>query len=58
MGMSTLVVGDVSDRCNGQKDKEDLDEVSNELELVDEDDTIPYKALPLLCAASSWLTLF
>ncbi|MCJ1361944.1 hypothetical protein MMC16_001045 [Acarospora aff. strigata] len=26
-----------------QKDKEDLDEVSNELELADEDDLIPYK---------------
>jgi len=27
-----------------QKDKEDLDEVSNELELADEDDLIPYLA--------------
>ncbi|EOD47249.1 hypothetical protein GTA08_BOTSDO11464 [Neofusicoccum parvum] len=26
-----------------QKDKEDLEEVSNELELVDEDDKVPYK---------------
>ena len=25
-----------------QKDKEDLEEISNELELADEDDTVPY----------------
>ncbi|KIM96469.1 hypothetical protein OIDMADRAFT_33116 [Oidiodendron maius Zn] len=29
--------------CNGQKEKEDLDDVSNELELADEEDMIPYK---------------
>ena len=28
--------------CNGQKEKEDLDDVSNELELADEEDMIPY----------------
>ena len=29
-------------RVDLQKDKEDLDEISNELELADEDEKIPY----------------
>ncbi|TVY75819.1 Prefoldin subunit [Lachnellula suecica] len=29
--------------CRAQKEKEDLDDVSNELELADEDDKVPYK---------------
>lgn len=47
--MPTVVVSVLlthpSDTSFGQKDKEDLDEVSNELELADEDDLIPYLAL-------------
>jgi hypothetical protein len=31
-----------------QKEKEDLDDISNELELADEDDKIPYAYIPLL----------
>ncbi len=38
----TRIFSDTSD--GEQKDKEDLDEVSNELELADEDDLIPYLA--------------
>jgi chaperonin cofactor prefoldin len=34
--------------CSLQKEKEDLDDVSNELELADEDDMIPYAAIPTL----------
>jgi prefoldin subunit 4 len=27
---------------NGQKEKEDLDDISNELELADDEDMVPY----------------
>jgi hypothetical protein len=34
--------------CSEQKDKEDLEEVSTELELADEDELVPYVSYALL----------
>ncbi len=36
----------------GQKEKEDLDDISNELELADEDDKIPYAESSLVTTYS------
>lgn len=41
-----------ADDAQKKKDKEDLEEVSTELELADEDELVPY-ALSLLAVASS-----
>lgn len=32
-----------------QKDKEDLEEISSELELADEDEKVPYVCLAIFC---------
>lgn len=40
-------------KCN-QKDKEDLEEISTELELADEDDKVPYESTLRCCGF--WLT--
>ena len=57
-GTQELVTCAVTDRWNGQKDKEDLDEVSTELELADEDELIPYVNPSPPHAATHWPTVF
>lgn len=38
-----------------QKDKEDLEEITTELELADEDELVPYVLSPLSISITSWV---
>lgn len=50
---SAMGVGD--DAKPEQKDKEDLEEITTELELADEDELVPYVLSPLSISITSWV---